>query len=106
MERERERELEREQELEREREQEQEQEQEQERELIRKDHPMNTINDIWLGIFIDLTLWMMICIGLLGFLAVCYEVWRNRAHTRRRKQEWQRMPTLEVKPNLKLHKVL
>ena len=64
------------------------------------------LNETYISIFVDLAIWSVIIVALLGFLAVCYEIWRNHTETRRRQREWQRHPTLEMRPNVRLRKVL
>ena len=65
------------------------------------------MNDLFSSILIDMVLWSLILVSLIGFCAVVWEAWRHHTHSRQHRKAWERMPMLEPgRPNIRIHKVL
>jgi hypothetical protein len=66
---------------------------------------MLNVNDLYLDVLFGVFAWTLIVVASLGFIFLCLEAWREHGQQRRR-AAWQRMPQIEPKPNVRLHKIL
>jgi F0F1-type ATP synthase assembly protein I len=65
------------------------------------------MNTVFADILFDLACWMLIVVGLLGFMAVVWESVQGYRRERRTRRAWQRMPgELTARQNVRLHKVI